>query len=325
MTPATPGKLAITSVDGEGTDVLLGVELSAETSRSAEVMRNGRAEAIDDFSSVGNVPAEVIALGLGPGLYVPLIAADRRLGTLVLGRAQGRPPYQAIDVAFAELFASAIATAIENGEVRAELERLGMASEHERIAFDLHDTVIQNLFSIGMSLQAALSMISGRGVERVESAVESLDGVIREIRNTIFRLPTRSEDARGLRDDVLRIVDKTVDELGFAPRVAFRGPVDASVPELVVTHLLQVVTESLSNITRHAHATAVELIVSVEEGWLTISCADDGVGIGDSPSAGNGLSNMSTRASNLGGTCILSRREPTGTILEWRVPISPSA
>jgi signal transduction histidine kinase len=145
------------------------------------------------------------------------------------------------------------ASAIENGEVRAEVERLGLASEHERIAFDLHDTVIQHLFAIGMSLQAARSTISGRGVERVDAAVKSLDGVIREIRNTIFRLPARSDDAQGLREEILRVIDKNSDELSFTPRVALRGPVDTSVPDLVTGHLLlQVVTESLSNIARHA-------------------------------------------------------------------------
>jgi PAS domain S-box-containing protein len=322
VTPAAPGKLAITSVDGAGTEALLGVELSGETSRSAEVMRTGTSEVIEDLSTAGNVPAEVVSLDLGPGLYVPLIAADRRLGTLVLGRVHGRPQFQPLDVAFAEVFASAIASAIENGEVRAELERLGLASEHERIAFDLHDTVIQHLFAIGMSLQAARSTISGRGVERVDAAIQELDGVIREIRNTIFRLPARSEDARGFRDEILRVVGKYSDELGFNPRVAFRGPVDASVPDLVASHLLQVVTESLSNIIRHAQASSVQMIFTVEDGWLSFHCVDNGIGIGNSPTAGSGLANMSSRASNLGGTCELSHREPSGTILEWRVPIS---
>jgi signal transduction histidine kinase len=47
---------------------------------------------------------------------------------------------------------------------------------------------------------------------------------------------------------------------------------------------------------------------------------DDGIGIAEGPSAGEGLRNMSTRASNLGGRCTVSRRHPTGTLVEWRVP-----
>jgi signal transduction histidine kinase len=64
------------------------------------------------------------------------------------------------------------------------------------------------------------------------------------------------------------------------------------------------------------------MVVTVEDGWLAYRCADDGIGIGSAPTAGNGIANMSARAGNLGGTCELPRREPNGTILEWRVPVS---
>lgn len=321
VTPDPSGKLVITSVDGPGSEVLLGVTLSAETSRSSEVMRAGRSEAIDDLSSVDNVPSEVRQLGLGPGLYVPLIASERRHGALVLARARGDATFSPVDIAFAEVFASAIATAIENGEVRAELERLGLASEHERIGLDLHDTVIQQLFSVGMSLQAARATLSGRGVEKVDAAVESLDAIIREIRNTIFRLPARTDSAKGLRDEMFRIGDKYADELGFTPRFVFHGPVDASVPENVAQHLLQVLTEGLSNIARHAHAKSAEAIVTVEDGWVTLTLLDDGIGITEGPNTGLGLSNMSRRATSLGGTCVVARRDPSGTSLLWRAPI----
>ncbi len=321
VTPSAAGELTISSVDGPGTEVLLGVQLSATNSRSAEVMRTSESEVVEDLSSADNVPAEVVTLDLGPGLYVPLVADARRLGTLVLGRLHGDPQFEQLDVAFAEVFASAIASAIESGEVRAELERLGTASDRERIAFDLHDTVIQHLFAIGMSLQAVRSTVSGRSADRIDTAIGSLDDVIREIRNTIFRLPGRSESARGLRDEMFLIGDRFAEDLGFRPRFAFRGPVDISVPETVSQHLLQVLTEGLSNTVRHAHATSVEAIVDVEDGTLRFSLADDGIGIDDLPTAGQGLRNISLRAIKLGGSCTVSRREPSGTIIEWKVPL----
>jgi PAS domain S-box-containing protein len=321
VTPNSSGELEITSVDGPGTQRLLGVKLSQDTSRSAVVMRTSASEVIEDLSAADNVPSQVVPLDLGPALYVPLIADERPLGTLVLGRTHGEPQFGPLDVAFAEVFATAIASSIENGEVRAELERLSLASEHERIGFDLHDTVIQRLFAIGLSLQATHATVSGKTADRIESAVENLDGVIREIRNTIFRLSERTESARGLRDGLLRLGDKYSEELGFSPRFAFRGAVDASVPEIVTEQLLQVANEALSNVSRHAHATSIEAVVVVEDGWLTFSLLDDGVGLLGQPSAGQGLSNMSIRASNLGGSCTISPRDPTGTMLDWRVPI----
>lgn len=318
----TAVKFEIVSVDGEGTSVLLGTLLSSDTSRSAEVMRTGQPDVIKDLSTADNVPPGVGALDLGPGLYVPFIADQRRLGTLVLGRVHGRSAFQPLDVAFAEVFAGAAATAIELGSVRTEIDRLSIIAEDERIARDLHDTVIQELFALGMSLQALSSSTTGPVGERISTAVESLDAVIRQIRNTIFQLPGRSDSATGLRDEMLRLADRFQHELGVLPRIAFLGPVDVAVPEIVQEHLLQVFGEGLSNVGRHAHASKIEAVVAVEGEWLSFSLNDDGVGVSDGPSAGNGLRNMATRAENLGGTFTISRRKPTGTIVEWRVPLS---
>lgn len=59
--------------------------------------------------------------------------------------------------------------------------------------------------------------MSGGGVERIDAAIGDLDDVIREIRNTIFRLPSRSESARGLRDEMFLIGDNFAEDLGFQP------------------------------------------------------------------------------------------------------------
>jgi PAS domain S-box-containing protein len=313
----------IVSVDGVGTERLLGVHLSAATSRSAEVMRSGQPDVIEDLSTADNVPPGVSDLDLGPGLYVPFAADQHRLGTLVLGRVHGGAPFQPLDAAFAELFAAAAATAIELGSVRAEIDRLSIVAEDERIARDLHDTVIQELFALGMSLQALGSSTTGVVGDRLSAAVESLDDVIRQIRNTIFRLPGRNGPATGLREEMLRLADRYHSEMGALPRVAFHGPVDVAIPEMVREHLVHVFGEGLSNVARHAHASKIDAVIAVEGEWLSFSLSDDGVGIDEGPSAGSGVRNMSVRAENLGGTCSVKRREPQGTIIEWRVPLSP--
>jgi signal transduction histidine kinase len=286
-------------------------------------MRTGQPDVIGDLSTAQNVPVGVVDLDLGPGLYVPFVADQRRLGTLVLGRRHGQPPFQPLDAASAELFAYAAATSIEMASARAEIDRLNIIAEDERIARDLHDTVIQELFALGMSLQAMGSSTSGAVGERIAGAVESLDDVIRQIRNTIFRLPGRNESVRGLREEMLRLADRYQHELGIYPRVAFHGPVDFAVPEIVSEHLLHVLGEGLSNIARHAQASKIEAVVVVEGEWLTFSLSDDGVGVTKGPRAGNGIRNMTIRAENLGGTCSVASKDPHGTVVEWRVPLSP--
>jgi signal transduction histidine kinase len=194
-------------------------------------------------------------------------------------------------------------------------------AEDERIALDLHDTVIQDLFAVGLSLQAARTSATGRVGQRIDEAVDRLDQVIRDIRTTIFHLPGNSAGARGLRDEMLRLADKYSGELGFTPRVGLHGPLDVVVPDIVAGQLLQVLAEALSNTARHAGASSAEAVVVIEEGWVSLSLVDDGTGPTAAPTAGQGLRNMSARAHNLGGTCTVSRREPTGTIVHWRVPI----
>jgi PAS domain S-box-containing protein len=322
VTPQSGTHFEIVAVDGPGTEILLGEALSAETSRSAEVMRSGASEVIEDLSTSTNVPEGVIELGLGPGLYVPFIADDERLGTLVLGRARGESNYQPIDVAFAEVFAGAAATAIVMGSTRMELEQLKIVAEDERIARDLHDTVIQELFALGMSLQATGSSITGPVGERIAAVVDGLDDVIKQIRNTIFRLPGQSRGSRGLREEMLTLGDKYLEELGVLPRIVFDGPIETMVSEITAEDLVHVFGEGLSNIARHAHASRIDAVVALEGEWLVFSLMDDGVGVTDGLTAGNGIRNLTTRAENHGGTCTLSPRAPTGTILTWRVPLS---
>ena len=321
VVPTRSGRLSIVAAHGLGTEALIGVELSEETSRSAQVLTTGRPDLIEDFSNATNVPSAVNELGLGPGLYVPLIADKRRLGTLVIARAKGEAQFETLDIALTEVFASATAVAIELGETRQELGRLELIEEDERIARDLHDTVIQNLFAVGMSLQATRNAVSGRLGDRIDSAINDLDGVIRDIRNTIFRLPGRTAEVQSLRDKMFEMAERFSGELGFTPRVDFHGPIDVAVSDTIAEQVLQVLREALSNVARHVHANAVEAVVVVEDVWLSLSVCDDGLGIASAPSAGQGLRNMAERATSLGGTFRAERREPTGTVIEWRVSL----
>jgi signal transduction histidine kinase len=175
---------------------------------------------------------------------------------------------------------------------------------------------------LGMSLQATGSSVTGAAGDRISAVVEGLDDVIRQIRNTIFRLPNRHEAASGLREEMLRLADTFRHEQGVLPRIAFDGPIDFAVPEFVRDHVLHVFAEGLSNIARHAEASKIEAVVAVKDEELTLSLMDDGVGIGSGPSAGNGIRNMITRAENLGGSCTVVPRSPTGTLVEWTVPLT---
>ncbi len=79
-------------------------------------------------------------------------------------------------------------------------------------------------------------------------------------------------------------------------------------------------TEVLSNVARHAGASAVEIVIVAEDGTLLLSVADNGVGLPAGRTAGNGLRNIAARAESLAGTFSITSRKPAGTLVEWRVP-----
>jgi PAS domain S-box-containing protein len=322
VTPSVRDELVISAADGESADAVVGVNIPPGTSISKRAMTSRTSILVEDLSAEPAVPAEIRALGLGAGLYCPLSAEERVLGALVVARSRGAPGFSSNDIALVEVFANAAVVAITLGEDRLELEQLQVTAEHERIGRDLHDTVIQRLFALGMSLQSVERLASGPVAERIELAVDGLDEVIRDIRETIFRLERPTVAESGLRAKVDAVVAGAAEQLGFAPRVGFQGPVDAATSAGLAPHVIAVLTEALSNVVRHASASAVEVVIAAEDGVLLVSVADNGVGPPEGRSPGNGLRNIQERARSLSGSVSITARHPSGTLVEWQVPSS---
>jgi two-component system sensor histidine kinase DevS len=216
----------------------------------------------------------------------------------------------------------------ERQDADEELQRahqvLALVDDRERIARDLHDTVIQRLFAVGLSLQAALTRTApGEPVhDRMQLAIDEIDTTIRDIRSSIFALHTRQPFTESLRDDVLTIAREATRVLGFDPSVTFDGPVDTVATGEIREHVLATLREALSNVTKHARATAVTVELIVEAGELRLCVRDNGAGLENSV-PGNGLRNMSERASACGGSCAIAPASPAGgTLVEWRIPHS---
>jgi PAS domain S-box-containing protein len=210
---------------------------------------------------------------------------------------------------------------IETEERLRETEReLHTLEDHERIARDLHDIVIQQLFASGMTLQGAWSRIKDPDVaQRVAAVVDDLDRTIREIRSVIFGLQSFGGARRGLRDEITSLVSESSEHLAAQPRVAFDGPVD-SISAEIAAQLLPTLREALSNVARHAQASSVDVTLAVGNEVL-LRVVDDGVGIGNTAnSSGSGLRNMAERAEDLGGRFEFRQSPDGGTIIEWTVP-----
>lgn len=312
--------LRVAAVDGDGVEDLLGVTTTVESSLAARAMDSGRPVVVADMHAHPHVLAEARRAGLGPGAYFPMSTQDGPIGALVVAREPDLPPFSRTDVQTAEVFASAAAVGLALGRARDSLEELRIVSEHERIARDLHDTVIQQLFALGMGLQGAQRLADEAVSERITEAVRAIDDVIREIRETIFDLNRPTGSAQDVRQQVRATAAEAIERLGFVPQVTFRGPVEAAVSDKILSPLLAVLRESLLNVASHAQASRVEVVLVAAADSVSLNVGDDGVGVPEEVAPGQGLSTMSDRAVELRGECVVSRRRPTGTLVQWRVP-----
>lgn len=257
-------------------------------------------------------------------LGVPIRVRGEVVGNLYLTDKVGAAEFGEVDEALLVALAGAAGIAIENARLHGRVGELTLIEDRERIAADLHDTVIQRLFATALALQGCVRRALDPLVsERIQNAVEELDETIRQIRTTIFALQAPRAVGRGVRAEILDLIGEAAAGLGFDPHVRLDGPLDASVPEETATQLLATLREALSNVIRHAQATRVAVDVRVLGDQLVATVTDNGVGLGDDPSpAGRGLGNMSHRAEALNGTTIVdSGPDGRGTRVVWHVPL----
>ena len=256
-------------------------------------------------------------------LGVPVRVRDKVFGNLYLTDKTSAEVFSDVDEELVVGLAAAAGVAIENARLHEQVQELALVEDRERIARDLHDTVVQRLFATGLSLQGTARLVRAdpRSAEsRIEAAIDDLDLTVKHIRSAIFALETARQLRESLRDRVLSLTREAADTLGFEPKVLFDGPIDTRVPAEVGTQLVATLEEALSNVARHAKASRVEVEI-VLDGDLVLRVTDDGVGPPPPGThRGRGLENMRARAERLGGRLELKPAEPRGTALEWCVP-----
>jgi signal transduction histidine kinase len=319
--PATEDSLLIEVSDGEVAASVHGNVVPVEGSLLGAAYRGAESIAVSDAAADPRAYAADYLSSVEAALYVPLGRADQVRGVLCVANRTGARRFGAADLRLVEWFAGQAAIALEVADRRRDREKLSVFADRDRIARDLHDLVIQRLFATGMQLEGASRFIERpEALERVRKAVDDLDLTIREIRSTIYALQAPDLGSEhSLRSRIVSVIDELTPALRFSPSLRLDGLVDTSVTDGVAEHLLAVLRESLTNIARHAHATAAEVLVVVADG-VTLTVRDNGQGL----SAGgrrSGLSNMAQRADELAGTFTARKVPEGGTELVWSVPL----
>ncbi|MBY5160990.1 GAF domain-containing sensor histidine kinase [Salsipaludibacter albus] len=259
-------------------------------------------------------------------LGTPVRSGGTVFGNLYLTNKPGG--FTADDERLVEVLAVQVGTAVVNAKLAARLQVLAVQAERERISRDLHDSIIQTLFSIGMGLDSARSMVERdpeRVVARIDNAVDAIDATIRDLRNTIFQLRADEAATLGLRAGLVELAREHEVNALTRPRLVVSEHVAAEVPPALVPDVLQITREALGNVARHARASTVEVRVDLHDDLLVLEVVDDGAGFDPSqPSAGHGLVNIRERAGLHGGHARIDAAVGDGTHLTVTLPPRPT-
>ncbi|MBK0330224.1 ATP-binding protein [Brachybacterium sp. MASK1Z-5] len=322
--PQRRGEWSVEVAEGREAPLLLGAAPTAGSALHTALVSG-------DPEAVGAV-AELVLEGRTWSASAEIVeAGDQGPGALLaLG---GETSRQAAQRAL-EPLALLVSLALDDRRGTAEQD---LDDERRRIARDLHDLAIQELFAVGMELEGltsaldeAAGAVSNATIRRsVETSLLGVENAVAQIRQIVQSLRRERSEAT-LSERLRHETGLATAGLGFAP--ALRLPrnaaaMDAEVPEEIAEDVVAVVREALANAARHAHASAVAVSVTLfSEGVdrvVQVAVSDNGRGIDPTVSRRSGLANMSSRARRHQGWVDAISLEP-GTMINWRVTLPPA-
>ena len=266
------------------------------------------------------------------GLHaVPLHHGDERLGELVVGLRYGESRLAAADERVLTLLAAPIAVAVHATALAAELARSreqtisGREEERRRLRRDLHDGLGPVLTGVALNAEAALRLVRS-APERSEQLIGELrDQTTRalgDIRRLVYDLRPPALDSLGLvgaLHEYAVVVSRRVDSTPLT--VTLDAPEHVGdLPAAVEVAAYRIVTEALTNVTRHSNARAAVVRLAVEGGELHVAVHDDGVNVTGGWQPGVGLTSIRERAAELGGRCTI-QLDRTGGRVDVHLPV----
>jgi len=294
----------------------------------AVVWRTGHPAQVDEdmWSGVSDPFADALReLGIRSMVASPVIVEGRLWGVVNALSTRGPfPPGTADRMAdFTELVATAVGNAESRAQLSASRRRIVAAADEtrRRIERDLHDGTQQRLVSLGVELRLAQSRVPV-GLPDLDAelgrVVAELNGVAEDLR----------EIARGIHPAILSEGGLGPALRTLARRAAVAVELDvaaiARLPEPVEVAAYYVVSEALTNATRHARASVVEVDADASGGTLRVCVRDDGAG-GADPVRGSGLAGLKDRIEALGGAFRVQSPAGGGTTVSCELPVVASA
>jgi signal transduction histidine kinase len=285
------------------------------------VFQSGQPARIDDYGGASDAAADIARkTGVRSAAGVPISVEGRLWGVIGIASGHELPPDTEARLAgFTELIATAIANTEAQAALTASRARIVATADQtrRRIERDLHDGAQQRLVSLALQLreaQAAAPPGAGELAQRLDGAVAEVNDVLEGLR----------EIARGIHPAVLTESGLRPALRALARRSAVPVSLDVQVPgrpsEPVEIAAYYAVSEALTNVAKHAHASAAEVEVAAGDGVLRVDVRDDGRGGADF-GRGSGLVGLKDRVEALGGWVSLQSPAGAGTTLQIALPL----
>lgn len=299
----------------------------------------------DDRATASNI-AIALAVGFGTALGLGGDARAWLSGALSGGLSV------AFSFAMGYWVVSIARSAEAQGRLQAELDVahqdleeagrvIGAATERERFARELHDTITQTLTGLALLTDRArdeLSTDPASAALTLELVGRSTRQAIDETRALIARGTAPAVEDDGLAAAIQRVAGQLGEETGIAVTVSFgavsveesggdaRSVALPAIDRPTEVVLLRCTQELLANVRRHSRARQVRVDLAVGQATATLTVSDDGCGFDpQSPTAGFGLRGIGQRLALTGGTMSIARSEPSGATVTVSVPLRDAA
>jgi signal transduction histidine kinase len=206
-------------------------------------------------------------------------------------------------------------------------------AERKRISRELHDEIAQTLVGINIQLEALTYEISAdprRLKQKIAQTQKIVQHSVRTVHQFARELRPVVLDDLGLVPALKTFMDAFSRRLGIRTRLTAAAGVDAQLDNARSTVLYRVAQEALTNVSRHAHATAVEVRIRKLPGSVRLQINDNGKGfeVEKTLKAGQnkrlGLLGMRERLEMVGGSLKISSSPGRGTTLDMEIPHAPS-
>lgn len=200
-----------------------------------------------------------------------------------------------------------------------EVRELATLAERSRIARDMHDSVAQDVASLGYLIDDLQEIVDPGIAIHLGRLREEIGRVVTELRLSIHDLRSEGFAAGGLAGALAEVARREARSAGCAVHLRLQETHHTISTDDEIT-LLRIAEEALVNIRRHANATNIWVSSAVGPGGVVVTVEDDGQGMRESSVGGFGLQTMTERAVRIGALISFEPRDPQGTRVRVELP-----